>query len=146
MSFRVPARGLVSSHFSALYSPGWRKGKRLDSHSRTIFNACVRLEDDRASSILEAIITAPKVPTIVVKQSATMLLSISVATEITVASASARRLLSIVQQRYPSALQEAAEVLASQDEALKESVEQLIVSLSVVCLPFPITHPSTEIS
>ncbi|KAF9468309.1 hypothetical protein BDZ94DRAFT_1246474 [Collybia nuda] len=91
-----------------------------------------RLEDEHASSLLETIISTSNLPPLVVNQLASLLLSTSLLTKITSASTTARRLLFIFQQRHPLALQEAAETLTQQDETLKESVEQLIVSLAVV--------------
>jgi U3 small nucleolar RNA-associated protein 10 len=45
----------------------------------------------------------------------------------------ARRLLSLVHQRYPSAISSAAADLCRQDETIKIQIEQLILSFSTVC-------------
>jgi hypothetical protein len=42
------------------------------------------------------------------------------------------RLLSIIKQRHPSAFNEAADAIGEEDENVKGSVDQLIISLSAV--------------
>lgn len=101
-------------------------------HASVLFLHAIRLEDEKALSLLEAIISVPNLPALVINQSASMLLAVSATNKITPASTSARRLLSIIQQRHPLTLQEAAQLLIEQDETLREAVEQLILSLSVV--------------
>jgi hypothetical protein len=47
----------------------------------------------------------------------------------------ARRLLFLVQQRHPLLLRKAAETLYYDDEALKDAVEQQVISISTVTWP-----------
>jgi U3 small nucleolar RNA-associated protein 10 len=44
----------------------------------------------------------------------------------------ARRLLSVIKQRYPNVLSEMADTVSEESEDVRASVEQLIISLSMV--------------
>lgn len=92
----------------------------------------IRLGDENALSLLEDLLTAPQVPTIVIRRSANMLIRCAISEEALPDATSARRLLSIIKQRHPTAFNEAADVLREEDADVEASVEQLIISLSVV--------------
>ncbi|GLB44223.1 putative U3 small nucleolar RNA-associated protein 10 [Lyophyllum shimeji] len=91
-----------------------------------------RLDDERATSLLESILTAPKVPQIVVQRSALRLVGCAVVTDASPAVTSARRLLAIVQQRHPTAFQEAMDAISLEEDVEQETVDQLRISLTVV--------------
>jgi U3 small nucleolar RNA-associated protein 10 len=61
-----------------------------------------------------------------------MLIRCAISEEALPEATSARRLLSIIKQRHPNAFNEAADGLCEEDEDVVASVEQLIISLSVV--------------
>ena len=69
---------------------------------------------------------------IVIRRAANMLMRCTISEEASPEAASARRLLSIIKQRDPTAFNEAADGLCEEDEDLVASVERLIISLSVV--------------
>ena len=91
-----------------------------------------RLADEPASSLLESIIAISDIPTAVINRCAKNLIDVIIAEEVPASSIVARRLLVTIQQRYPSALSEAMEVFCQQNEAVKDSMDQLLISLSVV--------------
>jgi U3 small nucleolar RNA-associated protein 10 len=92
----------------------------------------IRLADENSISLLEGLITAPQVPIIVIRQSANMLIKCAISEEALPEATSACRLLSIIKQRHPTAFSQAADAVCEEDEDVRASVEQLIISLSVV--------------
>ncbi|EPQ56067.1 hypothetical protein GLOTRDRAFT_129071 [Gloeophyllum trabeum ATCC 11539] len=91
------------------------------------------LKNESAYVILEAILSSPEVPSAIVQRAARLLLGRVIDPESGDENMSQyRRILSLIQQRYPLVLQKAAEETISEDEDAKEVVEQLILSLSMV--------------
>lgn len=92
----------------------------------------VRLGDEDALSLLESIITAPQVPIVAIRRSANTLISYAISDKAPVQMSTAHRLLTTIKQRHPAAFNKAADALCEEDKDIKASVEQLIISLSVV--------------
>ena len=91
----------------------------------------IRLEDENVLFLFEGLITAPQVPMMVIQRSVNMLIRCTISEEAIPEAASARRILSTIKQRHPTAFNEAANGIC-EDEDLVASVERLIMSLSVV--------------
>jgi U3 small nucleolar RNA-associated protein 10 len=89
-----------------------------------------RLDD---ASLLESIIATPSTPIDTVATLTVHLMTVSVNAEIDSQNQlTSRRLLALVQQRHPAILASCADATMESDESLKEAVEQLVISLSVV--------------
>lgn len=100
----------------------------------------LRLKRDNTVSLLDAILSAPSIPAVVVQRTAIILVNSAISSEASaLVATSARRLLTVIQQRYPTILEEAVGEVCQQNEALRESAEQLIISLSIVsaCIYLP---------
>ncbi|KAJ7756261.1 hypothetical protein B0H16DRAFT_696293 [Mycena metata] len=89
---------------------------------------CRRFDDELAIPFLESVISSPTVPTIVVKHLTTLLLNTVVSDD---AQMGARRLLSIIQQRHPLIVPEVADEISRSREDMQESVDNVVISLSV---------------
>ncbi|KAJ7701560.1 hypothetical protein B0H17DRAFT_1195339 [Mycena rosella] len=89
---------------------------------------CRRMDDDTVPPFLESIINSPTVPTVVVKHLANLLIGRAVSED---AQMVTRRLLSHIQQRHPLVLQEAADELSRSRADLEDSVDNMVISLSV---------------
>ncbi|KIY65181.1 hypothetical protein CYLTODRAFT_357230 [Cylindrobasidium torrendii FP15055 ss-10] len=89
--------------------------------------------------VLEALFTSPRAPKSTLASTSTLLLPLALEQ-----SPRAHRLLHHVQQRHPIALHTAADQVASGDEDLKESVDQLIMSLAMVLFQSPVSSISGE--
>jgi U3 small nucleolar RNA-associated protein 10 len=85
-----------------------------------------------ALASLQSILTSSNVPSAITHRLAMLLIDADVSSEDTVDTTSHRALLSRIQQRHPSILQEVAEEVISDRENVKDAVEQLIISLSMV--------------
>ncbi|KAJ7456907.1 hypothetical protein FB451DRAFT_1275210 [Mycena latifolia] len=92
---------------------------------------CRRTDDEAVPPFLESIIGSPTAPTIVVKHLANLLIGKAVSDDAQMVS---RRLLSHIQQRHPLVLQEAADELSRSRADLEDSVDNMIVSLSVAAV------------
>ena len=117
-----------------------------------------RMREDNASTFLDSIIASPNVPTIVVRRTSTMLINQSISLQGSTPDVLAiRRILSSIQQRHPSTLHEVVEEISQSDNASKDLVEQLIISLSMVGIhsslavniapifPIELRHPRPEL-
>ncbi|KAJ6630100.1 hypothetical protein B0H10DRAFT_1984968 [Mycena sp. CBHHK59/15] len=94
---------------------------------------CRRLDDDNVPPFMESIIVSPTVPATLVKHLAILLLSKAVADEVPVSDTScARRLLSQIRQRHPLVIQEVADEISRSHEDMRESIDNMVISLSVV--------------
>lgn len=83
---------------------------------------------------MEAIIVLNNVPEAVFSQLASLLMKDVTSSENDGPTTfGARRLLSLVYQRYPSAISSAADDFCQKDETIKIQIEQLILSFSTVC-------------
>ncbi|TFK37695.1 hypothetical protein BDQ12DRAFT_685121 [Crucibulum laeve] len=91
-----------------------------------------RLADDTTTSLLEALLVTSNVPAAIIEHATKSLLK-QVLSSDTLASVvlTARRLLSIIHQRYPAILNDVAERESKADASVQASVEQLLISLSV---------------
>jgi U3 small nucleolar RNA-associated protein 10 len=69
---------------------------------------------------------------IVIRRSANMLIRYVISEEALPDSVSARRLLSIIKQRHPTGFNDAVDAIREEDEGVEVSLEQLIISLSMV--------------
>jgi U3 small nucleolar RNA-associated protein 10 len=91
-----------------------------------------RLPEDTTLDTLQSLLTSTKVPNAIIHPLAVLLIDAVVSSEETIDTALHRAMLSTIQQRHPTVLQKAAEGVISDDEDLKDAVEQLIISLSMV--------------
>jgi len=83
---------------------------------------------------MEAIIVLNNVPEAIFARLASLLMRDVTSSESDGSTTfEARRLLSLVHQRYPSAISSAADDFCQQDETIKIQIEQLILSFSTVC-------------
>ncbi|KAJ7042839.1 hypothetical protein C8F04DRAFT_1251651 [Mycena alexandri] len=85
-------------------------------------------DDDLTIPFLESVISSPTVPTVVVKRLTTLLLNTVVSDD---AQMGARRLLSNIQQRHPLIVPEVADEISRSREDIRESVDNVVISLSV---------------
>ncbi|KAF9451337.1 hypothetical protein P691DRAFT_663457 [Macrolepiota fuliginosa MF-IS2] len=91
-----------------------------------------RLPDGHASVLLESIVSTPAISSSVVGRSASLLIKEALSQENPDGATAARSLLSTIQQRHPDAFQRAALAEQEEDEELKEAIDQLVLSLSLV--------------
>lgn len=99
------------------------------------FDILLRLGDSLGLEVLETLIATSTVPLSVLEILTTELLGIAAKPDCEAQNLLlARRLLSLIQQRHPILLRKAAETLCGDDddEALKDAVEQQIISISTV--------------
>lgn len=91
------------------------------------------LENASAIALLEGIIATLGTPHSILEVLTDHLLSISVKPEVEAPTLiTSRRLLSLVQQRYPEILKKSVDTTCESDESLQEAVEQLLISLTMV--------------
>ncbi|KAF8064012.1 hypothetical protein FPV67DRAFT_198389 [Lyophyllum atratum] len=90
-----------------------------------------RLDDDRAVSLLESIVSTPRVPQVVVLRSALQLARSIITADASPPPTSARRLLAIIQQRHPATFQQAMDAVSEEENVEQENVDQLRISLTV---------------
>ncbi|KAJ3564821.1 hypothetical protein NP233_g8044 [Leucocoprinus birnbaumii] len=105
-----------------------------------------RLPNEHASSLLESVVTTPSVPALVVERAASLLVKGALADDVETTTA-ARALLSIIQQRHPEIFQRMVKVEQAEDgdEELAQSINQLILSLSVVSTSNPGSKDKADI-
>ncbi|KAJ7146113.1 hypothetical protein C8R44DRAFT_600928 [Mycena epipterygia] len=89
---------------------------------------CRRMDDESVPPFLESIVSSPTVPTVVIKHLATLLISEAISQD---AQMVTRRLLSQIQQRHPLVIQEAADEFSRSRADLQESIDNMVISLSV---------------
>ena len=83
---------------------------------------------------METIIVLNNVPEAIFAQLASLLMKdVNSSESAGSTTPGARRLLSLVHQRHPSAILSAANDFCQQDEIIKSQIEQLILSFSTVC-------------
>ncbi|KAG5637085.1 hypothetical protein H0H81_005818 [Sphagnurus paluster] len=87
------------------------------------------LDDNRSLSLLESIIATPKLPQLVIRRGALLLVH-SVLTDGT--SPAARQLLAAIQQRHPTAFEDVMTAISADDSIDQDIIDQLRISLSVV--------------
>jgi hypothetical protein len=96
---------------------------------------CLRLRKDESQVFLESVIATPALPPAIIDSLSSQLIKIAVKSEDeTDKHIVARRLLSLIHQRYPHSLRSAANLLSNEDESLKEALDQLVITLSIVRL------------
>src|SRR5215471_10660969 len=94
------------------------------------------LAEESTSDFLESIITSQKVPLVILRRIGTMLVFHVVSQEReSPDDLTARRLLTIMQQRHPAVIEKVVEEADSQGDDVTQAVEELVVSLSVVSIP-----------
>jgi predicted thioredoxin/glutaredoxin len=117
-------------------------GGRYGLHFVNLINSeLFRLADETSVTLLEEIIATSTMPSTVILALTTPLIKkVLDPTSKAQIVLTARRLLSLIQPRHPSVLQNVAETLSEADESANEAVEQLVISLSMVifftCLSF----------
>ncbi|KAF9526013.1 hypothetical protein CPB83DRAFT_877003 [Crepidotus variabilis] len=122
-------------------SSSWRGSEKM---LRPLIHGLVtRLHDQTSQALLETFISATNLPNVLVEDLTTRLLEFAVqpepAAEFILA---ARRLLSLIHQRFPEVLRLAADALVEEDDSMKDTVEQLTFSLNTVNL-VGLLKPST---
>ncbi|KAG6866337.1 hypothetical protein C0991_005804 [Blastosporella zonata] len=90
------------------------------------------LNEERAWSILEALIATPRIPQVVIQRGALQLIRSVIAEDASTETTVARRLLADIQQRHPAAFQESMDAVAQEENVEPETVDQLRISLTVV--------------
>jgi U3 small nucleolar RNA-associated protein 10 len=94
---------------------------------------CLRLRKGENQAFLESIIATPAVPLTVINSLTSQLIKIAVKPEDERdKSTIARRLLSLIHQRYPHSLRSAADLLSEEEESSKEILDQLVIALATV--------------
>lgn len=92
-----------------------------------------KLADERALFLMETIIVLNNVPEAIFAQLASLLMKDVISSESAGPTTfGARRLLSLVHQRHPTAISSVADDLCQQDETTKSQIEQLILSFFTV--------------
>lgn len=92
-----------------------------------------RTSQETACSIIETLISSSHTPTAVIAQLAELLIPAATTSNAPAAEiATARRILSAIQQRHPAILQNSGKRLIENEEGLKDQIEQLMISLSIV--------------
>lgn len=91
------------------------------------------LQNSTAVTLLEGIISMTNSPHSVIKISTVNLLSISTKHDAdTQTLLVSRRLLYLIQQRHPGIFGKSVDEICEHDESVKEAVEQLLISLTMV--------------
>ncbi|KAK0237018.1 armadillo-type protein [Armillaria nabsnona] len=91
-----------------------------------------QLDEDTAFGLLETILMSSNTPDIIVGRLSEHLIKLAVSeTESSNTILVARRLLSHIHQRYPAILHSVSEEMAQDDEELKTSLDNLVMSLSM---------------
>jgi len=89
--------------------------------------------DEASQSILESLIATRTVPTTVINTLTMTLVQVAVESSTDTQSVLiARKMVSLIHQRSPTALRKAVDVLSEADLGLEEALEQLYISLSTV--------------
>ncbi|KAG6857013.1 hypothetical protein H0H87_010685 [Tephrocybe sp. NHM501043] len=91
-----------------------------------------RLEDDKAVSILEALVAASKIPQVVVQRIGLQLTRLVISEDAPSEATTARRLLASIQQRHPVAFQDVMDTVGQEEGVEQEAIDQLRISLTVV--------------
>ena len=98
-----------------------------------IYSEIFRLADEVSVTLLEEIIATSTMPsTVILALTTSLMKDVLEPTSEAQIVLTARRLLSLIQPRHPSVLQKVAETLSEADESAKDTVEQLVISLSMV--------------
>jgi len=89
--------------------------------------------DEASQSILESLIATQTVPTTVINTLTMTLVQVAVESSTDTQSVLiARKMVSLIHQRSPTALRKAVDVLSEANLGLEEALEQLYISLSTV--------------
>ncbi|KAJ7222324.1 hypothetical protein GGX14DRAFT_663256 [Mycena pura] len=88
--------------------------------------------DDAAQPFLEFVVGSPTVPTVVIEHLATLLINKVVSED---ANMPARRLLSHIQQLYPTVIPNVADAISRSSADMKETIDNVVISLSVAAVP-----------
>ena len=97
-----------------------------------------------AVSFVQSLTTSNNVPLIVIRRTVTMLMRQILSAQDSSASPVIRQILSAVHQRHPVTLQKIGAALIQEGDGMKEQVEPLLVSLSMVCT-LPVIHSSPTV-
>ncbi|EKM74924.1 hypothetical protein AGABI1DRAFT_123475 [Agaricus bisporus var. burnettii JB137-S8] len=89
-----------------------------------------KLSDQRAIMMLESIISSPTTHPVVIERTTSLLIKEALSQEEHVPTA--RSLLSTIQQRHPDIFHRASHAEQEEDEELKRTIDQLVLSLSLV--------------
>jgi U3 small nucleolar RNA-associated protein 10 len=95
-------------------------------------NLVGRLSEPSAYESASSLLASPCVPSVVIHSTARVLLYNSVSGDASNSSEQMRTLLSQVRQRHPDVVEQVSQEIIEEDDDLKEKVEQLILSLSLV--------------
>ena len=105
-----------------------------------------RLPLDSAHSIIQSVLSSKNIPSSFIHCITERLIDTVLSTEETQGQTqrtSHRSLLSMIQQRHPSILQNVVEERMAKEENMKGPLEQLVISLSLVSPPIP--HSSSPV-
>jgi hypothetical protein len=90
------------------------------------------MNEATALSFVQLLTTSNSVPLIVVRRTVTMLMRQMISAQDSPASPAIRQILSAVHQRHPITLQKVGAALIQEGDDMKEQVEPLLISLSMV--------------
>ena len=94
-----------------------------------------RLSTGAVPSLLQSLMTAKNVPEIIIQHTSGLLIKQIIHTQdSSIDLSETRQLLSAIQQRHPSVLRKVGHELVLEQEGSTDTIEQLIVSLSMVCV------------
>ncbi|KAJ6554556.1 armadillo-type protein [Mycena capillaripes] len=93
---------------------------------------CRRMDDDGVPPFLESTINSPTVPIAVIKHLTNLLIKKTVSED---GQMPTRRLLSQIQQRHPLVVQEVAAEMTNSYPDIQETIDNMVISLSVTTAP-----------
>ncbi|KAG6888637.1 hypothetical protein C0992_007989 [Termitomyces sp. T32_za158] len=92
----------------------------------------LQLDEESPVSIIDSLLTTPKIPRIVIQRASLQLVRFVISTDAISEATAARRLLAAIQQRHPVIFQESMDAIIQGDDVEQETVDQLRISLTVV--------------
>jgi U3 small nucleolar RNA-associated protein 10 len=95
-------------------------------------NLIGRLSETSAYDSASSLLASSCVPSVVIHSTARVLLYNSVSGDASNCSEQIRTLLSQVRQRHPDIVEQVSQELIKEDDDLKEKIEQLVLSMSLV--------------
>lgn len=99
------------------------------------------MDDDGVSPFVESIISSSTAPAVVIRHLANLLITKTISED---GHSPARRLLSLIQQRYPTVIQEVADEISRSRIDLQESIDTTMISLSTATAP-QAADPNTDV-
>ncbi|KAG5718058.1 U3 small nucleolar RNA-associated protein 10, partial [Termitomyces sp. T112] len=91
-----------------------------------------RLDEEKVLSVIDCLLTAPKIPEIFIQRTSLLLIRSVIFTNVTSEATTARRLLAAIQQRHPNTFQESMNAIKQDEDVDQETVDQLRISLTIV--------------